>query len=47
MWRNGDIAMGPSADHPIVKELTDVFKSKLILILIEYYNYSVVIFKNN
>lgn len=31
--------MGPSADHPIVKELTEVFK--------KYYNYSVVIFKDN
>lgn len=28
MWRNGDIAMGPSADHPIVKELSEIFTSK-------------------
>ncbi|CAD8078681.1 unnamed protein product [Paramecium primaurelia] len=39
MWRNGDIAMGPSADHPIVKELSEIFT--------KYYHYNVVIFKNN
>lgn len=30
-WRNGVVGMGPSADHPIVKELTEIFTSKTLI----------------